>query len=261
MRPRTTVALAAAWLVSAAACGPAEVVVSIEIDVPDPDGDGTITRPLSDIEIQLLPFDRDHIFDSLTTLHGVPEPETPAELVAARDEVRRAQETWQTADARWSTVRDTLLRITETMESYSRGEARYVALFREFQDFEAELQAIERERNRLFARFNELQSGTIRASDSIRILKEGWADEAFADVDAAFLAAQRASGLDVAVDTTGADGVATDNLRVKPGTYWVHARYPLSFTELYWNVRIDAVRGEPVRIRLTRENAQEREKL
>ena len=67
-----------------------------------------------------------------------------------------------------------------------------------------------------------------------------------------------ATGLDLAVDTTDASGVARGNLRVAPGQYWVHARYELPYTELYWNVPIDVVRGEPIQVRLTRENAEER---
>ena len=39
------------------------------------------------------------------------------------------------------------------------------------------------------------------------------------------------------------------------------ARYELPYTELYWNVPIDATRGDPNEVMLTRENAQERIKL
>lgn len=261
MRRRTALPLVPLSLLVAAACSPAEVVVTVAIEVPDPDGEGTVTRPLQDIEVQLLPFDRDHIFDSLATVYGEPEPPIPDELVQAREEVRIAQEEWQAADARWSTIRDTLQKISATMEDYNPAESQYVVLFREFQDFDAELDQVERQRDRLFERFNELQRGTIRASDSIRILQENWAAEAFTDVGEAFLAAQRASGLQEAVDTTNAQGVATENFRVAPGRYWVHARYPLTFTELYWNVPIDVQRGDPVQVRLSRENAEVRQKL
>jgi hypothetical protein len=42
------------------------------------------------------------------------------------------------------------------------------------------------------------------------------------------------------------------------GTWWVHARHELPFTELYWNIQIDVQRGEPVQITLNRANAQVR---
>ena len=114
---------------------------------------------------------------------------------------------------------------------------------------------------RSFDRFTELQQGTIRASDSIRILQENWGDEAFVGLGEVFDALSEASGLGEATDTTDANGVARRNLQVKPGVYWVHARYELAYTELYWNVMVTVVKGEPHQVRLTRENAEERIKL
>jgi len=248
-------------LLVAAACGPAEVVVTMEIDLDNPDGEGMVTRPLSDVEVQLLPYDRDAVFDSLTRAFGSPEPEVPADLVAAREQVQEAQQQWDALQRRWGTIRDTLQKLNDAMEGFSRGEARYVALFREWQDFDGQLGGVQRQMEAAFDRFDSLQRGTIRASDSIRIMQDNWADEAFADVGGVFLAKQRASGLDVAVDTTDANGVARTHLMVKPGQYWVHARYSLAYTELYWNFPITVERGEPVVVRLTRENAQERIKL
>jgi hypothetical protein len=244
------------------ACGSAEVVVTMEIDVDNPDGDGVISRALSDIEVQLLPFDRDAVFDSMSAAYGTPEPPVPEDLVAARDEVRAAQGEWQTAQNRWNTIRDTLQKLNATMEEYTRGEARYVTLFREWGDFDAELGGVEREMESSFDRFNELQQGTIRASDSIRILQENWADEAFVGVGEIFTAQMRLSGLTAVADTTDASGIARTNFRgLKPGTYWVHARYELAYTVLYWNVQVEVVKGEPIEVRLTKANAQERMKL
>jgi hypothetical protein len=248
-------------LLAAAACGPAEVVVTMEIETPNPEGEGTTTRTLSDIEVQLLPYDRDQIFDSVSTAFGTPEPPIPSELIAAREEVQQAQQEWDQNQRRWNILRDTLQTLTSAMEQFSRGEARYVALFREWQDFDAELGRVERQMNASFDRFDSLQRGTIRASDSVRILRDNWADEAFQDVGQIFLAKQRETGLDIAVDTTDASGVARGNLAVKPGQYWVYARYDLGYTELYWNVPITVERGEPVMVQLTLANAEERPKL
>ena len=237
------------------------MVVTIEIDVDDPDGGGTITRALSEVEVRLIPFDRDAVFDSMTTAFGTPEPSVPEDLVAARAEVRLAQEEWQQSQTRWNTIRDTLQKLNTTLEQYSRGEPRYTALFREWTDFDEELTGVDRQMTRSFDRFTGLQQGTIRASDSVRILQENWGDEAFAGVDEIFRAKLQASGLDEATDTTNAMGVASTHLRVSPGQYWVYARYELTYTELYWNVVITVVRGEPLQLRLTRENADERIKL
>ncbi|MDH5589644.1 MAG: hypothetical protein OEZ37_06320 [Gemmatimonadota bacterium] len=246
-------------LLAAGACGPAEVVVSLEIDVEDPEAGAMVTRALSDLEVQLLPYDRDAVFDSMSAAFGTPEPAIPQALMDAREEVRQAQERWQDSERRWGTLRDTLQKINDTMGQFSRGEAAYVALYREFADLEAELGRIERQRDAAFAEFTELQRGTIQSSDSVRLLRENWGDDAFAGVGEIFLAKQRASGLMVVVDTTDATGIA--RIQAKPGSYWVHARYDLPFTELYWNVPVTIQRGEPFELRLNASNAEERTKL
>lgn len=257
---RRTIPFAMGLLLAVAACGPGEVVVTMEIETQDPEG-AARTVTLSNIEVQLLPYDRDQVFDSMIAAFPTPEPAIPTELLTARDEVQAAQAEWDAHQRRWNTLRDTLQTLTRAMDQFSRGEARYVALFREWQDFDSELSRVETQMNAAFDRFDSLQRGTIRASDSIRILQDNWADEAFDGVGQVFLARQRASGLDIAVDTTNANGVARSNLRVKPGQYWVHARYNLAYTELYWNVPVTVERGEPVVVELTRANALERPRL
>lgn len=246
-------------VLAAAACGPSELVVTVEIDAPNPDGEGTVTRALSDLEVQLLPYDRDAVFDSMATAFGTPEPPIPQDLLDAREQVREAQEEWQSAQNRWNTIRDTLVKLNDAMEGYSRGEARYVALFREWQDFDGELGGVERKMERAFDRFNDLQKGTIRQADSVRIMRENWSDEAFSGIGEVFLAKQRASGLKVVVDTTDATGVA--RIQAKAGSYWIHARYDLPYTELYWNVPVTLEGREPQEIHLTRANAKARIKL
>jgi len=255
---RRTLPLALALLLGVGACSPAEVVVSIEVELDNPDGEGTLQRVLSDIEVQLLPYDRDAVFDSMSAAFGTPEPEVPTELLAAREEVQAAQAEWNEAERRWSLIRDTLQALTATMEQFSRGEAQYVLLFREFQDWDSQLGGVERQRDIAFARFDSLQQATIRSSDEMSIQLDNWADEAFADVGEVFRAKQLAAGLDIAVDTTDASGIARGNLRVRPGQYWVHARYEMTYSELYWNVPVTVERGDPVPVMLSQANADER---
>jgi hypothetical protein len=250
-----------ALVVAAAACAPAEVVVSIEIEVDDPASAGTISRALSEVEVRLLPYDRDAVFDSIAAEYPIPEPEVPAELLAAREQVRAAQEELEEAQSRWSSLRDTLQQLSAAMQPLDRGGATYMVLFRDFTSLEEQLPAAERQADLAFARFDSLQRGSIRASDSMRIVQENWSVDAFAGVPDVFAAKVEASGLDVVVDTTDASGVAGQRLRVRPGQYWVHARYELPFVELYWNVPVTVARGEPVLVRLTRANAEERLRL
>jgi len=261
---KSNLPLAMAALLAAGACASPEVVVTVEMDVANPDGEGMVTRPLGELEVQMLPFDRDAVFDSMQSAYGTPEPEVPQELLDAREQVRIAQEEWQDSERRWNTIRDTLQKITTAMEGFSRGESRYVALYREYGDFDSQLGSVTRQMDRAFEHFTELQGGTIRQADSIRILQDGWADEAFNGIGEVFSMKQSASGLPIAVDTTDASGIARNfhvNAKLKPGEYWVHARYELTYTELYWNEKVTVVAGEPVQVHLTRANAQERLKL
>jgi hypothetical protein len=256
---RRNLPFAMALLLATGACGPAELVVTVEVDMVDPEGEGAVTRALGDLEVQLLPYDRDAIFDSLEAAYPEPEPEIPQELLQARDQVAQAQQRWQSATNRWNTLRDTLQKITDTMEQYNRGESRYVALFREFQEFDRQLGQVERNMEAAFADFDSLQRGTIRQSDSVRILQENWGDEAFVDFGEVAAAKLRESGLDFAVDTTDASGIV--RIVAPPGSYWVHTRYEFPYSELYWNVPVTLTREAPLELRLTRENAQERVKL
>jgi len=254
---RSSLLVAAALAVTA--CGPAELVVTSEVDVQDPTTGETVNRPVSDLEIQLLPFDRDAIFDSLASEFGTPEPAIPQDLLDAREEIAAAQQRWRQLENRWNTLRDTLQKITTAMEGMSRGQAAYRLLFNEYNDFEGEYGRVERQMESAFNEFDELQKANLEYAQQVRIQRENWADEAFADVGTAWANAVRASGLQPAADTTDASGVA--RFEVKPGQYWVHGRLEEVYEELYWNVPGTVTKGEPVTLTLTRANAQIRTKL
>ena len=147
------------------------------------------------------------------------------------------------------------------MDQYSRGQSEYNVLFREFQQFDSQLSRVEGESKQLFDEFTALQQATLHQADSLRVIQENWSSEAYANADAIFAAKLLESGLEARADTTNAQGVANSRFSVKPGKYWVFARYDLPYTELYWNVPVEAKRGDPIQIRLTRQNAQERVKL
>lgn len=245
---------------AAAACGGGSVVVTAEIEVPNPDGEGMVVRPIADAEVELIPFNRDAIFDSLTAAFGTPEPEIPADLLEAQAAIASAQEEWRAAEAQWATLRDRLQSITEEMEGMARGEAAYVALFREFQDGESQLAGVERQKDRAFAAFTDAQEGYISRADSMRFEQESWADEAYVDFWDVFDMKQRESGRKMVVDTTDAGGIAGP-IEVSPGQWWVHARHELPFSVLYWNLLINVEGKEPIQVMLNRASAEVRPKL
>lgn len=256
---RSTLLLAAGSILLAA-CGPTQVVVTAELEVMDPATNEMVVRPISDLEVMLLPYDRDAIFDSLASAFGTPEPEIPQELAEAREAIQAAQTRWRNMQDRWNTLRDSLQTISSELERYSRGEARYVTLFRLFGEVEDEYNRIDRQQEAAFNEFTQLQEASNAQTQEVRVLQENWAAEAFADIDPVIANAISSSGLDVAVDTTDASGI-TNSLAVKPGSYWVHARVEEVYTELYWNIPLNVVKGEPATITLTRSNAEVRPKL
>lgn len=243
-----------------AACGPSQAVVTAEIDMANPEGEGTVVRPLADLEIQFLPYDRDAIFDSLAAAFGTPEPEIPQDLLEAQSRLAGLQEEWRDAETEWNNGRSRLQEINSELQGMSRGEARYRLLFREFEDQERVVRNAEGIKDGAFQRFTALQDSLVVQTQTIRAQRDGWGDEAFADFGDVALAKARASGRQPAADTTDANGVAGP-VDLKAGAWWVHARYPLAFEELYWNVPVAVEGKEPVPVRLTRENAQVRPKL
>lgn len=245
------------WLVLAAlsfaACGPAEIVVTAELQ---PEAEGMEATPVGDLEVWVLPYDRDIIFDSLTQAAESPEPPIPEDLRLAQEQVAEAQQEWRDLEQRWNTLRDTLQTINDQLSQYSRGEARYVALFREFQDLDAQYTDVEDSMEAAFARFDSLSKATLGRAQEVRIQRQNWAGEAFADVGEVINARLETLGLEEYADTTDASGVV--RVDVEPGQYWVHARFEGPYSELYWNVPVTAARGEPVQVQLSRENADER---
>lgn len=237
--------------VSLGACGPAQLSIVAEIE--NDAGEATL---LDEIEVRLLPYDRDHVFDSLTAAADVPEPQVPEDLEAARAEVAAAQQQWRNTETRWNVLRDTLVKLNDAMEGLNRAENRYVTIFNEWSDLDVEYRRAERRVAADFQRFEELQAATIGRMDSMRVALGNWADQAFVDVDQVIFAKIEASGLEEVTDTTDVQGVA--RFDVAPGTYWVYARYERAYDELYWNVPIEVARGEPMELRLTAENADPR---
>lgn len=234
-----------------AACSPAEVVVQVELQTAAGE-----PRPIGDLEVQLIPFDRDQVFDSLETAYGTPEPEIPADVLEAQQAIAEAQREWQAQLQREAQLREQLQTISNELDGLNPGMARYRVLFSEFNEVESQLNAASRAAEAAFEEFTALQAANIAAADSIRIIREAWANDAFAEVETAFMQRFDATGLETAVDTTDASGVA--RMTVDPGTYWVYARFERANDELYWNEMVEITGGEPFVITLNTENADTR---
>lgn len=250
---RRTVPLLATVVVAAlsGACGGGQVTVQAQLD-------GDEAQPLSDLEVWLVPFDRDAVFDSLVIAYGEPEPEIPDSLIQLQDRVIAAQRAWQAANNEWNAVRDSLRQISNEMEGLSRASGDYIALFREFSNLEPRESSLSDAAERSFREFTDLQSQLTSQSQEIRIRRQNWADEAFAPVDSVFEVRLESLGREVLSDTTNAAGVAF--FSAPSGRWWVHARHELPFLELYWNEPVE-VGGEPATVILNNETAEVRQKF
>jgi len=241
------------------ACGPGEVTVSAELEVANPEGGGMLSQPIAELEIQFIPFDRDMIFDSLTQVAAVPEPPIPDSVVQLIDDVQAAQLAWRTEDSRWATLRDSLTVISAVTDRLDPASAEYGRLFREWNDFNDEVESLERTKEGLFSEFTGLRSRTEQIFRDLRLARERWGDDAFEESGQIIEDRLRASGRAILTDTTDAMGMVTVDL--PPGTWWVHTRQLLPFQELYWNVPIVVIRGEEVQVRITRATAVVRRTL
>lgn len=255
---RLVLGLAVASSALLAACGGGEVVVQAAIR---PETDETAeAAPLPNLEVRALPYDRDAIFDSLRAAYTEPEPEIPDSLAQLQSSIAEAQEQLSAAEAQWNAARDSLKQLSDRMASMSRGDPQYVVAFR---DFNAQEAIERRERQRMEEanqRFTQMLSAFNEQSAQVRARRQAWGDEAFASINEVIEARLEESGLVEHWDTTDANGVVRFE-GLKKGDWWLHARYDLPYTELYWNVPVSVEGGDPITVILNRENAQVRPKL
>jgi hypothetical protein len=86
--------------------------------------------------------------------------------------------------------------------------------------------------------------------------RESWGDETFTDFADIRLARLQALNREEVWDTTNANGVSQVSL--EKGQWWVHARYELPYSELYWNEPIEVTGGDPMQVLLNRSTAEAR---
>jgi hypothetical protein len=249
MKPRTALLFLTLPLVLAGCERGTLVVVQAQVEQ-----DGT-PRPIENLPFEILPYDRDAIFDSLTAAHPEPEPQIPPEMLAQQQQVQQAQAEWRTAEEEWGRVRERMRELSARMEQIGRRDDQYPVLFREFESLEPRERQLQQQMNQAFARFDQLQRGFIAQADSLRIAREAWADRAFNDYERVVEQRLRTDRRGEMADTTGAGG--RTRVRVASGSWWVYARYTLPFSELYWNLPI-TVAGDSVVVELNEATAERR---
>lgn len=235
------------------ACGGGDVAVRV---VQEGGGEGNV-QPVADLPVQFLPYDRDSIFDALTAAAEEPEPQVPEALQEALDSVRVLQEQWREAETEWADVRDELQQLSNRLQNMDPRSREYRQLFERFNQLEGREQQLNQAKNQAFERFDSLQTATLERADSVRAVRDSWADIAYQDYVTIVDSILEAEGVEVREDTTDADGYATVSLPNR--RWWVHTRTDVPFGELYWNVPVEP--AETDTLVLDPENAERRLRL
>lgn len=238
---RINAVLVTAVVLVAAACGS-----SVTVEVTSEGADGP--QPQANLPLQFLPFDRDSVFDALDQQAATPPPEMSAELKTAWEQVAALQEDWRTKEAAWGDARDELRTVREALDGVDSRDPGYRRQYDRFNELEGVERRLDGERKAAFEAFTAAQGDVTARVDSFRVVRENWAEEAYAgyyDIEVQLL-----GGGEVVEDTTGAQGTAT--VRLPGGDWWVTTRGPVAAGEMYWNVkvpdadtvRLDASNGE-----------------
>lgn len=242
--------LSLAVAVTVSACGQ-----PTDLAVRTMSGEGEQARPLTQLELRLLPYNRDSIFEALAQQAPSPEPQPPEGLTALRDSVAEAQERWREAEASWNDIRSELQQLSERMEGMNRASRDYAEAYRRFDSLDSQVRRLDQEKNRYFEQFEALQSRYAAQADSFSAVLSAWGDATFERYTEIVDSILEARGREELWDTTGADGWA--NLPVRRGHWWIHTRFRLPFQELYWNVPYQSTGGADTLI-LNSANAEER---
>jgi hypothetical protein len=176
MRRVVLILAAAVTAAATAACGGGDIAVLAQLDGAATGTQETEAVALSSLPIRLLPFDRDVVFDSLAEAYPEPEPEVPDSIFELQQRVQDRYLTYQQANTRWATLRDSLQTLSDRMQRMDQGSGEYFALYQEFNDMEGEVNTLETRANDAFEEFTTLQSRLNAQSQEITLARRAWAD-------------------------------------------------------------------------------------
>jgi hypothetical protein len=213
---------------------------STQLAVRSVSGEGEAETARAQQVVRLLPYDRDSIFAALASQGAEPEPQPPADLIELRDSVAIAQSSWTEAEAVWNDMRSELQSLSERMDRMDRASREYADAYRRFVDLEIQEARLDREKQRYFDSFTDLQGDYRAGADSFNAVLEAWGDLAFEDYGEIVDSLIEALGEEL-VDTAGPSGWAY--FSVPRGHWWIHTRAKLVFEELYWNLPYESTGG------------------
>lgn len=224
---RFNAVLIAGSVLFAAGCGSS---LTVEVTTEGEEG----PQPQANVPVQLLPFDRDSVFNALDQQAETPRPEMSDELEAASQRVTDLQTEWREIEAQWSTAREELRDLRARLDQVPSRSAEYRDLFQQFGQLEQRERRLNSRRQAAFDSFTAAQNQVSTRLDSFSVVQRTWEDAAYADYFD--IKADLLGGEEVVADTTNADGLVT--VSVPGGDLWAYARVPVPDGELYWNVPV-----------------------
>ena len=225
---RITAALTVAVAFAAAGCGQD---LTVRVTTEGPEGQ---PQPQANLPLEFLPFDRDSVFDVLDQRAETPRPEMSEDLQAASEQVSNLQAEWREAEAEWGETRDQLRDLRAQLDQIDARDPDYRRLYDQFNQIEQRERQLDRQRKAAFDSFTTVQAEVATRLDSFQVVRESWADDAYADYFD--IETQLLDGAEIVTDTTDEQGYATVGL--PGGSWWVTTRAPVSEGEMYWNVPI-----------------------
>ncbi|MBI4513514.1 MAG: hypothetical protein HY702_05330 [Gemmatimonadetes bacterium] len=205
--------------------------------------------------LELLPYNRDSIFDALARQAATPEPQIPEDLLVQRDSVAALRDLWTQSESQWNAVRDELLKLSERMRTMDRGSREYFQAFTRFTDLEQRERTLSRAKDEAFRSYDALQKRYGARADSIKVVRFAWEDEAFARYGEITEGLPKTLKRETYADTTSGGGYATFR-NVRNGRWYLYTRYELPFQELYFNIPVEIRGGSRDTLMLTRDTAE-----
>ncbi|MDX1623522.1 MAG: hypothetical protein R3199_06035 [Gemmatimonadota bacterium] len=237
---RTTVA--AALLVATVACS-TETDLTILARGQSARGD---TVPIGNLQLDVIPYDIDELYDELEQATRPGEPPEPDSLSALA-------KTYQDACASYRATSDSIETVRQRATTIANREGQASDAYREaFGRYEALVQREERR----FERCQEVTDIYTEVRNEYREARRAWEQEAWPAERFAEAESLRIGEKPVQTVETNEQGVAT--VTVPNGDWWLLGTAPVpgSISQQYrWNVKVVAEGGRDT-VRLTGENAE-----
>ncbi|MBW3660729.1 MAG: hypothetical protein KY397_03745 [Gemmatimonadetes bacterium] len=204
------------------------------------------TVPLSNIKLDIVPYDIDELYEELET---TTQPGQPPEA----DSLRALAGTYQDACAAYRATSDSIetvrQRATDIRQREGEASDAYRSAFQQYQTL------VQREEQR-FARCQDVTDAYTSVRNEYREARQAWEREAWPPEEFATAESLRIGEKPVQTVETDPRGAAT--VTVPNGDWWILGTGPVpgSISQQYrWNVQIAAEGGRDT-IRLSSENAQ-----